>query len=144
MSLTSIEVVNVLYQYVKNSVLFSDAAKPTGKLKKYQRAVNSNDEDVVINGLPINEEPVQECVLNINVYVSNYETTNNGVIDKSEPDTERILYLSKLAKQALNNGKEIWDVAGNYCFKLQQDRIEPDDNYQHYINFRVEFYSLNI
>ena len=144
MSLTSIEVVNVLYQYIKNSVLFSDAKKPTGSLKKYQRAVNSIGEDVVINGLPINQEPVQECVLNINAFVQNLSITTNGNIDRSEPDTARILVLSNLVKQALNNGKEIWDTAGAYCFKLQQDRVEPDENNQHYINFRVEFYSLNI
>jgi hypothetical protein len=146
MSLTSIEVVNVLYQHIKNSVLFSDAKKPNGELKKYQRPANSQKEDVVINGLPNNREVVQEGVLNINIFVKNLDPTQipslNG--DTSQPDTGRLLYLSKLANQALGSGNEVWNTDGSWCFKLQQDYTEPDEGTnQHYINIRIEFYSIN-
>jgi hypothetical protein len=142
MSYTSIEVVNVLFQTITNSVLFSDVKKPNGKLCKFERPLNSVLEDVVINALGLDRDDLQEGVLNVNVYVPNIKFEDRPT-DKSQPDTGRILYLSKLTNLALGSGEEIWDASGKWCFCIQQDNPFPDTNNQHYINFRIEFYLTN-
>jgi hypothetical protein len=142
MSYTSIEVINVLYQTISNSAILSDAKKPNGKLCKMERPLNSVLEDIVVNGISLDRDELQEGVLNVNVYVPNLinPATPN---DKSQPDTARILYLSKLTNQALGGGDEFWDASGRWCFCIQQDNPFADSNNQHYINFRIEFYLNN-
>jgi hypothetical protein len=142
MSYTSITALNMLYQHIGNSILMTDAKRPNGKLCKYQRPMNSVLEDVVINSLGLNREDVQEGVLNVNIFVPNLVIPSNAA-DKSQPDTARLTYLLNLASIALGEGNEIWEATGNYCFNLQQDKLFQDENNQHYLNLRVEFYSLN-
>lgn len=143
MKYTSIEVVNVLFSTIANSLLMTDVKRPNGKLCKFERPLNSMLEDVVINGLGLDRDDVQEGVLNMNIYVSNLKFPDLPE-DKAQPDMARFLYLSKLANVALGEGEEVWDESGRYCFVLQQDMPpEPDSNNQHYINFRVEFYLSN-
>ncbi|WP_133575172.1 hypothetical protein [Pedobacter metabolipauper] len=136
---------NMLYQHITHSELFSDVKKPNGKLCKIQRPANSDREDVVINGLGLDREEVQEGVFNVNVYVPNlkYPFGHPSFGDKSQPDTGRILYLNNLTNTALGTGEEIWNEAGTCCFNVQQDNVFEDSNNQHYINFRIEFYITN-
>lgn len=142
MGYTSIDAVNVLFQTIKNSVLFSDINKPNGKLCKLERPLDSELEDVVINIITLGRDDVQEGVLNVNVFVPNLKFDDRKK-DKAQPDTARLNYLLKLAITALGEGDEIWEPTGQYCFKLQQETVFPDENNQHYINIRVEFYSIN-
>jgi hypothetical protein len=141
MGFTSIAVVNMLNQYILHSVIMSDSKRPNGKICKFQRPQGSILEDIVINGLPLVKDDVDEAVLNVNIYVPNLVIPNST--DRSQPDNARLLYLSKIGNDAFQNGAEIWDEAGEYCFKYQQDTVMEDDNYQYYINFRIEFYSIN-
>jgi hypothetical protein len=143
MSNTSLSALNMLYQHILHSVLLTDAKKPNGKLCKLERPLNSVLEDVVINSLGLNREDVQEGVFNVNVYVPNLKLLRPNDADKSQPDTARLLYLSTLANTALGEGEEIWEASGNYCFKLQQDQLYQDENNQHYMGYRVEFYLQN-
>ena len=142
MEYSEIEVVNVLFSTIANGSLMSDVKKPNGKLCKFERPLNSVFEDVVVNSVGVVYNDVQEGVLNVNVYVPNLKFPDNPE-DKNQPDTARLLYLSKLGKIALGRGNEMWDEDGNWCFELQQDKVYPDENFQHYINFRVEFNSTN-
>jgi hypothetical protein len=143
MGFTSIEVVNMLKDLVAHSVLMNALDKPKGKLCKYKRPLNSAQEDVVINGLPLVKDDVDEAVLNVNIYVPNLKLPDEN--DKSQPDNARLLVLSKLGNRAFTDNAdedgEIWADAGEYCFKYQQDTVMEDDNNQHYVNFRIEFYS---
>lgn len=139
MSKTSLEVVNILYQRVKNGILFSDAKKPNGGLYKFQRPANSVKEDVIINSLPIDRSAVQQGVLNVNTFVPNLVIGS----DNSQPNTARLTELAVLFNQALGEGNEVSDIVGDYIFNIQQDNIFSDTNNQHYINFRIEFYSPN-
>jgi len=141
MKYTTIEVINVLYLTIANSSLMTDVKKPSGKLCKLERPLNSVLEDVVINAIGLDKDDVQEGVLNVNQYVNNLKLPN--LEDKAQPDTARILYLSKLLNTILGDGEEVWDTTGKWCFVLQQDMVFPDTNNQHYINFRVEFYLNN-
>ena len=134
-SLTSADVINILYQHIKNSVLFSDSRKPNGGLYKLQRPSNSVKEDVVINSLPLTREAVQECVLYVNIFVPNMTG------DVNLPDLARITELSKLYNSIFQG--EVWGQPGTYSFEIDQDFIVQDTGNQHYISFRTEFYSLN-
>jgi hypothetical protein len=71
MSYTSIEVINVLYQTIANSAVLSDVKKPNGKICKMERPLNSVLEDIVINGISLDRDELQEGVLNVNVYIPN-------------------------------------------------------------------------
>lgn len=142
MKYTTIEVINVLNQTLLHSVLMTDPKKPNGKLCKFERLDNSILEDTVINAIGLDKDDVQEGVLNVNQYVHNLVYPNDPAL-KSQPDTARILYLSKLLNTVLGDGEEVWDESGKWCFILQQDTVMPDTNNQHYINFRVEFYLIN-
>src|SRR5690606_9469894 len=115
--------------------------KISGGIYKYQRPMNSDKEDIVINSLPMNNEVIQEGVLNINIYVPNISIEQNGVIDNSMPDTARLKTLCEIATQNL---KEVWSDDGEYHFELQQENLYQDDNNQHYINLRVMFRNINI
>jgi hypothetical protein len=141
MSFTSLSALNMLYQHISHSVLMTDSKKPNGKLCKLERPLNSVLEDIVINGLGLNREDVQEGLLNVNVFVPNLILPSSPN-DKSQPDTARLTYLLNLANIALGEGDEIWEATGQYCFNLQQENIFQDENNQHYINLRVEFYSI--
>lgn len=142
MKYTTIEVINVLFQTIANSGVYADLKKPNGKLCKFEQPLNSILEDTVINSIDLTMDDVQEGVLNVNQHVYNLKFPTNPE-DKSQPDTARILYLSKLLHVALGAGEEIWDDSGTWCFKIQQSTIYPDTNNTHYINFRIEFYLTN-
>ncbi len=141
MSKTSLGVVNILVSYIKNKADFwNDAKKPNGGLYKFQRPNNSVSEDIVVNSLPLNREAVQEGILNVNLYVPNLVFADRPD-DKSQPDTARLTYLANLFNTHFG---EFDGDNGNYTFIIQQDNIFQDENNQHYINFRIEFSSVNI
>jgi hypothetical protein len=141
MAKTSLDVENILYSEVKNSLLITGPKKITGGLYKSKRPINSTKEDVVINSLPLNRKQLQEGLLNMNVYVPNLEVTQGGVIDKSLPDTARLTELAAIASLVVG---DINAADGDYSFILQQDNVFEDTNNQHYINLRIEFTSINI
>jgi len=137
--MTSLEAVEIVYQHLKTSVLFTDLKKPNGGLYRFQRPTGSDREDVVVNSLTLNRNSIQQGVLNVNLFVPNLTLTFNGQQDKSQPNIKRLAELSLLAEQALKVVK-----MPNYTFRVQQDNLFPDENYQHYQSFRVSFNSINI
>jgi len=138
MSKTSLDVIDFLYPLVKDA-LFNDTEKPNGTLYKNQRLVNSQLEDVVINSLSINREDIQQGVLNVNIYVPNLKISKTGSTDNSQPNMARLKYLAHLLNTYFLG--EVWAEDSSYVFNVQQDNIFEDTNNQHYINFRIEFYS---
>ena len=141
MATTSSEAVNLLYQHIKASELMLGDHKVSGGLYKLQRPIQSVKEDIVINALPLNREQLQEGLLNVNVYVPNLSLQLNGLTDNSQPNTARLTELTKIGSDVLN---EIDGPGAEYSFILQQEVVFEDTNNQHYINFRLEFYSINI
>lgn len=140
MKKTVLDSINILYQYIAISELMTGPHKPNGGLYKVQRPVNSISEDVVINSLPLNHEDIQEGVLNVNIYVPNLVLELNGITDNSQPNYKRITELSAIASNVLD---DVWEASADYTFNIQQDNLFEDTNNQHYINFRIEFYSPN-
>lgn len=140
--ISSFGAVNNLFSHIAIISEFkSGLTKISGGIYKYQRPMNSDKEDIVINSLPMNNEDIQEGILNVNIYVPNLSIDQNGVIDNSMPDTAR---LKTLCEIAIQNLKEVWAEDGEYNFELQQENLYQDDNNQHYINLRVMFRNVNI
>lgn len=142
MSITTTGAINILFEHLKHSGVFSNVKKVNGMLYRLQRPLNSDKEDVVINSITLGREDVQNGVLNVNGYCKNKIITLPGNIsDDAQPDYERLNEIATLLNEALGDGNEIYLSDGAYCFKIQQDIVIPDENNQHYINFRIEFYS---
>ncbi|MNK30204.1 hypothetical protein D3C87_486190 [compost metagenome] len=141
--ITSSEAVDILYLYLKGSELFSDPKKPTGELCKGDRKENSKIEDVVINTLGLNRNPVQSGFIYLNLYVKNLDPLRVPDIGsgKNMRDTARLKYLSKLAHKVLegDNG-ELW-IGQDVCFEIESDTIEEDGD-MHYASFKIEFTTI--
>lgn len=143
MSITSSGAINILFDFIKESDLLTGLKKVSGNLFRLQRPINSAKEDVVINSLTMDRDDVQNGVLNVNIYVPNKSITVGGITDKTQPNTTRLEELSNISNTVLGNGNEVWSEDGSISFNIQQDVIFADENNQHYINFRIEFYSPN-
>ena len=141
MSKTSSEALEIVFQHLLKSALFTDPKRPKGNLYKRQRPAGSKVEDVVINTLILNRLVIQEGVLNVNLYVPNLVLNTATGVDTTQPNNSRLLELSILANAAL---EEIWATDGSYTFQVQQDHTFEDTNNQHYQNFRIEFTAVNM
>ena len=139
--MTAAETVRLLYVYLLNSGLKEHANAPTGNITKYTRLANSTLEDVVVKPLTGQRyTPVQESVILVNLYVPNLRLQlPGGVVDQSQPNAERFEYLAELLSNIL---AEFWSFDGRYGFEVEQDNGPFEDkNNQHFISFRVRFYS---
>lgn len=140
MSKTVSEAAYALREFLKNSVLFTDAKKPNGILA-YDRLNNSELEDTIIEPLAMQVNQLQEGVLNVNIFVPNLSLNFGGKIDRSQRDAARIKVLERLALNALESD----NVFGfDYNFNLQQVNVFEDSDDWHYINLRVEYTAINL
>lgn len=145
--ITGIEAVNIFYNYINSSNLLSDSKKPKGGLYKYERPENSTKEDMVINSIGLNRDPVQKGVLIFNIYVNNLDPNIVPSVGtgRNVPDTARILYISKLFQSILQEDgseeKEIW-INQDTNFEITSDDVFADSNNQHYISFRINFFTI--
>ncbi len=134
---TTLDLVDLVYEVLKTSSLKSSI---TGKVYEYQRPVNSNVEDVVINSLPITNDQLQEAIVNVNVFVPNLEVEETGDISRQVPNITRLKTLAGLAVQNLTDG-----ISGDYTWDVQQQTLmEDDESKQHFINIRIQFFVSNI
>jgi len=145
--ITSIEAINLLYNFLNTSIMVSDSKKPNGELCKKERPEGSNKEDMVIDSLGLNRDPVQKGVLLFNIFVNNLDPAFNPNVGtgKNRPDTGRIGYLSKLFNSLFSeNGSEeseLW-INQDTSFEITSDDVFADVNNQHYISFRINFLTI--
>lgn len=134
------EIVNDLYQFIKESSL-EQALKSGGGVYKLKRPTASTKEDVVINCLPVPNTQLQTTLANVNLHVPDLSIPQNGTVTLM-PDTKRLDELAAIAWELLQENYENDD----YHWELQQmsNPIEDEVAGSHYINIRIEFYSLNI
>jgi hypothetical protein len=133
---TPLDIVDILFMHLNGSSLNSSI---TGIVCK-KRPIDSKLEDVVINSLGVSNQQLQVAVVNVNIYVPNMQLKIGGKQDNSQPNTARLQELANIAKDLLTDQ---W--AGDYNFDIQQivGPIESEED-QHYINIRLEFFSINI
>lgn len=142
MAVTAAQAVTNLVTLLNASPLKTGEAKISGFIYPYQRPLNSEKEDIVVNSITVGRGPVQKGMLNVNVYVPNKaKPVSYNAVDTSQPDMPRLLVLNQMAGEVL---RDIWNATGTVNYELQEDRLMADANDQHYINFRVIFRALNI
>jgi hypothetical protein len=134
---SSLDIVDILWHHLDSSSL---KAEINGIVCK-KRPINSKGEDVVVNALAANNlDPLQSAVINVNIYVPNKTQHIGTSQDSTQPDFARLKQLTGMAVVVLNDQ---WSV--DYNFSVQQT-VGPfeDEGDQHYVNIRVEFFSINI
>lgn len=135
---TTLDIENILFSFLKASSLASEI---NGGIYKRQRPAQSSKEDVVINCLPVSNRQLQDAVANVNIHVPNVTVQRDGITDQSHADHPRLNELATLAWQLLDDQ---FNPLG-YTFHVQQQiLIQDEDAGDHYVNIRIEFYSVNL
>jgi len=137
---TPVDIVDILWGKINSSSLKSALATGGGVYKR-QRPINSNKEDVVINSLPLLNEQLQVGVANVNIHVPDKQINQVGI----QTTVANTVRLKALVDTAVTILKEDYS-ADDYHFEIQQvsDLMKDEDASSHFINIRIEFYSLNI
>lgn len=132
---TTLDVVDDLYQALNVPAIKSEI---DGDIYKHRRLLNSRKVDIVINSLPINSEQLQNCIGNVNIHVPDIEVNVDGNIDY-QPDHVKLKELTTLVLGNL----EVWE--GDYHFSVQQQTLFKEDGAnEHFVNIRVNYYSINL
>lgn len=137
---STLEIVDIMYAKTEGSALHQ-ALLPGGEIYKGQRPVSSQNEDVVINCLPIPNQQLQQTIVNVNIHAPDKEINIGGAVSRVA-DYKRLKELTEIAIAFYEE-----DYSGDdYYFELQQqtDPIEDEEAGSHYVNLRIEFYSINI
>lgn len=135
--MTTLDLVDIVWQKLNTSPLKTAI---TGGLYKHRRPAGSQNEDVVINSLPINNVQLQTGIANVNIHVPNLTIEVNGVQDSKQPNSQRLKELAEMAIEALS---DVW--ADDYNYDVQQQMLlEDEEAGDHYINLRIEFFNINI
>lgn len=97
------------------------------------------NEDIVINALPVSNESIQECSVNINIHVPDINVNFEGK-PVSVPNHKK---LSDLA------GKVITDIeqkhsSSYYIYVEFQSLIREPETKSHYVNVRTKFITHKI
>lgn len=135
---TTYEAVDEVYARLQGSTL---KAAINGNVYKYEeRPINSVKEDVVINALAIDNAQLQYGVLNVNVIVPDKEVQITEGVKQFVGQFSRLRQLAGIAATLLT---DFW--SGNYHFDIQQQVNGFDEeSKQHYVNFRIDYYSINV
>lgn len=132
---TTFDFVDILYEFLKTSSLKDSI---TGKVYKYERPVDSVKEDIVINSLPVTTGQLQTAILNLNIFVPDIIVSVSGV-QTGYANNARMKVLTGIAFEELDEWTE------DYNFNVQQQTlIKDNESSSHFINIRLEFYSINI
>jgi hypothetical protein len=134
---TTIDAINLLYTRIAASDL---KLALTGDVYKEDAPINMNveKENVVINGLGINNEQLQKGTFNVNIFVPDLDITVEGISQKARND-ERFKELTDIAIEVVD---EYW--MSDCYFTVQQHNLLFDETLkQWFSNIRVEFYSEN-
>lgn len=128
---TDIEIKDDIYNIILESELYEVV---TGILSKTVRPTDSDKEDIVISILANNNGQLQECFVNVNIYVKDIKRVNYW-----EEDTPRLRNLCKLSE-------ELFEVVnrGEFRVTLDSQRIfNVDENKEHMINNKLLYRQCN-
>jgi hypothetical protein len=117
----------LLYQLTAGSILKQAIS---GDVYKFQRPVNSDKEDVVVNPITIDNEMVQSGVANVNIHVPSI-TTADGVM----PNTARLEELEAIGVNLFEYGTG--DIYTFYF--LSSNTIKEPAKDEWFVNIKVQF-----
>lgn len=127
MKVASMKQTTLLYQLIASSNLKQAIS---GDVYKFQRPVNSDKEDVVVNAITVDSEMVQSGVANVNIHVPSIQTGDGAM-----PNTARLETLEAAAVNLLEYG-----FGSIHTFYLLSSNVikEPTVN-EWFVNLRVQF-----
>lgn len=139
--ITTLDELTIIWQKLKGyAPLATDSTKITGGFYKQKRPAGSTKEDIVVNGLGINNEQLQAGIINVNIHVPNVPVNTGSLQDTTQPNLVRLKQLTDFAVVLLN---DVW--VGDYHYHVQQQNLfEDDDGSNHYSNIRLEFFNINL
>jgi len=127
---TPVEQIDILYQCIRNSTIPSIV---TGGVYKYQKPVNSESEDIVINSITTDGEMIQRGVNNINIHVPPMIVTISGLQQKVV-NNARLTYLIEIITPILKEG-----FGTKYNFWVDQMSVITEDESWLLMNYRIKF-----
>lgn len=130
---TTFDLVDIIWTALNASDLKNQI---TGGIYKYQRPLNSKNEDVVINSLPVTNDQLQKAIINVNIHVPNLVIDINGAQDSTQPDGARLKELGELAIAALDDKNGY-----RYNHSVQQQNIIQDTD-DFFNNIRLQIFSF--
>ena len=135
---TSLDIVDIIYGRLNPTI--SGDGIISGKVYKHKRPINSKLEDVVIGTLATINTDVQTAIINVNVHVQDLIIASNG----AQESQANHLRLNQLAKYVMGMLDNKW-LTNDYSFNIQQQTLFEDlEGKEHYINIRIEFFSINV
>jgi len=118
-----------LYQLVTSCI----GTTMTGGVYNIERPLDSKLEDIVVGTLPIGEEQVAIC--NINIFAPDKAVSISGKTTLVA-DIKRLKELTEIVTEALDQDT---DLAQNYHYRIiNQSIIEEPETDQHFVNLRLE------
>lgn len=136
---TTADAINEVWQWLNASSLKTQI---TGRIYKVRRPiVNSDLEDVVVNAVVIDNSDLQKGFINVNIHAPNLKVRVSDGYDDSLPDLKRLTELAGLAKEIL---RDHWSSPPDYHWDIIAQVGPIADIGNHYITFRLEYYSINI
>ncbi len=128
---SDIDVKDDIYRHIKGSALEKAV---TGKLRKTKRPNGSDKEDIVISILANQNGQIQECFVNVNIYVRDIFRDK-----QAEEDMIRLRELCNMSEELLKVG-----FGDSYRFKLDSQRVlEVNGNDEHVINNKLLYRQCN-
>lgn len=105
----------------------------SGIVKRDRRPTNSNSEDVIITVLANENGQIQECTVNVNIYVK-----DKSAGTQYDPDHERLEYLADLSQNIFNvfRGRD-------FRARLESQRITALDSNEHVITNKIRYKQNN-
>lgn len=128
---SDIDVKDDIYGHIKGSALEKAV---TGKLRKTKRPNESDKEDIVISVLANQNGQIQECFVNVNIYIPDIFRNN-----QAEEDTIRLRKLCNMSEKLLKVG-----FGDSYRFELDSQRVlEVNGKDEHVINNKLLYRQCN-
>ena len=130
---TDVEVRQDIYKYIMASELHGRNGV-TGTIGYQGRADGAKTEDCIISILDNVNGQIQDCDVNVNIYVQNI---NSG--GRSVENVSRTKALSKLAETVLNSG-----YGDSFRFELRKQRIlQVQGKDEYVINNKLRYKQFN-
>ncbi len=136
--ITTLDIIDIIYANLAESDLIGTTLSITGEIYKLVRPMDADQEDIVINCLPVTNNLLQLATVNVNIYVPDFHATVSGT-QQYLPDLARLDTLAAMAITALDN----INMPGYYFYVASQVVYNEEAIHQHFINIRIEFRNIN-
>ena len=134
---TTLDIIDLNYAVLNVPAV---TAQLTGGVYKNTRPVSSDKTDVVIGCLPVSNDQLQRAVANVNIHVPNLVINQGNYTDYTQPDFAALRSLAALVTGVLNDVS----TPTHWFAVQQQNHFSEPERKEHYVNIRVNFYSINI